>query len=40
MFRSPQDAIKIRQKAESLSTNCIVVVGGADASGVSLAAAL
>jgi NADH dehydrogenase len=39
-FRSLQDAIKIRQKVESLSANSIVVVGGAGASGVSLAAAL
>jgi NADH:ubiquinone reductase (H+-translocating) len=39
-FRSLQDAIKVRQKVESLSANSTVVVGGAGPSGLSLAAAL
>jgi NADH dehydrogenase len=39
-FRSLQDALKIRNKAESLSANSTVVVVGAGASGVGLAAAL
>jgi NADH:ubiquinone reductase (H+-translocating) len=39
-FRSLQDAIKIRQKVESLSANSTVIVGGAGPSGLSLAAAL
>ena len=39
-FRSLRDAIKIRQKVESLSANSTVIVGGAGPSGLSLAAAL
>jgi NADH:ubiquinone reductase (H+-translocating) len=39
-FRSLEDAIKIRQKVESLPANSIMVVAGGGPTGVSLAAAL
>jgi NADH:ubiquinone reductase (H+-translocating) len=40
VFRSVQDAIKIRQRVESLPINSIVIVGGGGPTGISLAAAL